>query len=425
MTLATSLLEAFSTLPDPRLEGGKEHRWSELLFIGVGTLLTGGESFSDMEDFAVMRQQWLRTFLALPGGPPSHDTFNRLFQALDPAAFAETFATWTEGLRARLAPTTAGREIVALDGKAAKRALNAGPSARCLVSAWATELGLTLGQVPVADKSNEITAVPALLRALELGGGVVSADALHCQRNTAKEIKAADADDVRALKANQGTAHAESKDYLDEAIARALPELAAWQSVEKGHGRIETRRYWQSARLDWFADKGAWEGWQSVGVVEASGEVGDQVERGAALLPEPPAGGHRPFCPGRARALGGGKQPALDARRGLRRRPKPRAHGLCRGQPGRGPAPGLEPPAPGQNAQPFHQEKTTAGGLRCGLPSRPAEILMRQPWRSRGERLFERAARSKVRRSSAERRTWCFFAGMAASLSPSTTLKKH
>ena len=213
MTIATRLLEAFSVLPDPRLARGKEHRWSELLFIAICTLLTGGESFYDMEEFVALREEWLCTFLELPGGPPSHDTFNRLFQALDPAAFAETFAIWTEGLRAALPKSE--REIVAVDGKAA----------RYLVSAWATENGLTLGQVQVADKSNEITAVTALLR--------LGVDGLRGHRRRAalpeahgQGIKEADADYVLALKSNQGTAHQEIKDALDDAIAQADPKLA-------------------------------------------------------------------------------------------------------------------------------------------------------------------------------------------------------
>jgi predicted transposase YbfD/YdcC len=288
MSIAASLLEALSELPDPRLERGKEHRWSELLFIAVCTLLTGGESFYDMEDFAAMREEWLRAFLVLPGGPPSHDTFNRLFQMLDPAAFADSFARWTEGLRGAL--PVGEREIVALDGKAARRALSAGEDTRYLVSAWATEQGLTLGQVQVADKSNEITAVPPLLRALELTGCVVTADALHCQKNTAKEIVEADADYVLALKGNQGVAHQEIKDWLDDAIARADPTLAKLETLEKGHGRIETRRYWQSADIDWFVDRAAWENLQSVGVVESTREINGKtsVERRYYLssLPE-------------------------------------------------------------------------------------------------------------------------------------------
>lgn len=129
MTIATSLLEALSELPDPRLERGKEHRWSELLFIAVCTLLTGGESSYAMEDFATLREEWLRGFLVLPGGPPSHDTFNRLFQLLAPAEFAETFARWTRVARRA----------------ATRRAVNANEDTRHLVSAWVTEQGLTLG----------------------------------------------------------------------------------------------------------------------------------------------------------------------------------------------------------------------------------------------------------------------------------------
>jgi predicted transposase YbfD/YdcC len=142
-----------------------------------------------------------------------------------------------------------------------------------LVSAWATEQGLTLGQVQTADKSNEITAVPALLRGLELAGCIVTADALHCQKATAKEIVEADADYVLALKGNQGTAHAEIKEYLDDAITRADPALAAFETVEKGHGRIETRHFWQSAHLRWFTDRAEWENLRSVGVVESTREI--------------------------------------------------------------------------------------------------------------------------------------------------------
>ena len=270
-----SLLEVFAVLPDPRIARGKEHRLVDLLVIAVCTLLTGGESFYDMAHFARLREGWLRTFLELPGGPPSHDTFNRLFAVLDPAAFAETFAAWTESVRAAL--PAGEREIVALDGKAVRRALNAGEGTRYLVSAWATENGLALGQVQVADKSNEITAVPALLRALELTGCMVTADALHCQKNTAKEIVEADADYVLALKGNQGLAHQEIKEALDDAIARADPGLATCETIEKGHGRIETRRYFQSADLGWFTDRAEWAGLASVGVVEAVRDVDGKV----------------------------------------------------------------------------------------------------------------------------------------------------
>lgn len=132
MSIATSLLEALSELPDPRLERGKEHRWSELLFIAVCTLLTGGESFYDMEDFASMREEWLRTLLVLPGGPPSQDTFNRLFQMLDPAAFAETFARWTESLRGVL-PADGGHRNAPLLAKRGRQSAKTLMRQPCLI----------------------------------------------------------------------------------------------------------------------------------------------------------------------------------------------------------------------------------------------------------------------------------------------------
>jgi predicted transposase YbfD/YdcC len=137
--------------------------------------------------------------------------------------------------------------------------------------------GLVLGQRKVEDKSNEITAVPELLRTLELSGCIVTLDAMGCQRRIAREIIEADADYVLALKGNQGTAHAEIKSYLDEAIAAGDKDLATYEQVEKGHGRLESRRYWQSARMDWFADRDQWEGLRSVGVVEAVRETGGKT----------------------------------------------------------------------------------------------------------------------------------------------------
>ena len=272
-----NLLSHFQDLPDPRVHRTREHRLLDILVIAVCTLLCGGEGFNDMEDFGRAKEDWFKTFLELPGGVPSHDTFNRVFQALDPQSFLECFVRWTQSLRAAVS-----EEIVALDGKALRRALQAGGTAPVLVSAWARENGLVLGQLKVSAKSNEITAVPELLRALELAGCIVTLDAMGCQKNIAKEIKEADAEYVLALKGNQGTVHQEVQSYLDDAITRGAKELIHLETVEKDHGRLETRRYYQSAALDWFADREKWEGLQSVGVVEAVRRVGDQpatVER--------------------------------------------------------------------------------------------------------------------------------------------------
>ena len=279
------MIEQFKTLPDPRVRGRCEHELSDVLVIALCCLLCGGRGFNDMEDFGLAKAHWFKTFLLLPNDIPRHDTFNRLFAALKPQAFLECFVRWTQSLR-----TTVAHEIVALDGKALRRALSAGQSPRYIVSAWAASNRLVLGQLKVADKSNEITAVPELLRVLELSGCIVTLDAMGCQKNIAKEIKEADADYVLALKGNQGTAHEEVKTYLDDAVARSQKttgkparspqlkeELAFLETVEKDHGRLETRRYWQSADIDWFEDRAAWEGLRTVGMVESVRQVGAQT----------------------------------------------------------------------------------------------------------------------------------------------------
>jgi predicted transposase YbfD/YdcC len=276
-----SLVEHFKDLPDPRLDRTKEHELIDLLVIGICTLLCGGETFNDMEDFGHAKQEWFKTFLSLRNGIPSHDTFNRLLAALDPEKFLDCFLRWTQSLRQAVP-----QEIVALDGKALRGALNRDQSVKYVVSAWAESNHLVLGQLKVADKSNEITAVPALLRVLELSGCIVTIDAMGCQKKIAQEIIEADADFVLALKGNQETVHQEVKTFLDQAVeekaaprlpkarlSKAAAALASLETVEKDHGRLETRRYYQSAELDWFADQGKWEGLKSVGMVEAIREI--------------------------------------------------------------------------------------------------------------------------------------------------------
>jgi len=272
-----SIIEHFKTLNDPRVDRSKDHDLIDVLVVAVCCLLCGGESFNDMEDFGQAKYQWFRTFLKLRNGIPSHDTFNRVFQALDPKEFLDCFLSWTQSLRQAV-----GQEIVALDGKALRRAIKNKQSPKYIVSAWANSNNLVLGQLQVDEKSNEITAVPELLRVLELAGCIVTLDAMGCQKKIAKEIIEADADYVLALKGNQEKVHEEVKAFLDSTVEEqkkqrpkgaVLPqELAALQkceTVEKDHGRMEIRRYYQSSYLDWFADKSKWEGLQSVGMVES------------------------------------------------------------------------------------------------------------------------------------------------------------
>jgi predicted transposase YbfD/YdcC len=279
-----SLIAHFQDLPDPRVNRTQDHDLIDLLIIAICTLLCGGETFNDMEDFGRAKQAWFKTFLSLRSGIPSHDTFNRLFAALDPKAFLDCFLRWTQSVRQAVP-----QEIVALDGKALRRAMNKDQTLKYVVSAWAEHNGLVLGQLKVADKSNEISAVPQLLRVLELSGCIVTVDAMGCQKKIAKEIVEADADYVLALKGNQETVHQEVKTFLDQTLAEqqgprlpgaklspAAATLAAWQTVEKDHGRLEIRRYYQSAQLAWFADLQKWEGLRSVGMVEAVRQIDGQ-----------------------------------------------------------------------------------------------------------------------------------------------------
>jgi len=267
------LVECFEGLPDPRMDRTRKHNLVDILVIGLATILTGGDSFTDMELFGRTRLDWFKTFLELPNGIPSHDTFNRVFSALDPYAFLDCFAQWVQGI----CPTFSD-EVVAIDGKALRRALNAGESIPYIVSAWASENGLVLGQVKVDEKSNEITAIPELLRVLLLKGCIVTIDAMGCQKHIAANIIDQHADYVLALKGNHATVHDEVRTFFQEAVAPCAIQCAETaqadkmdfhQTIDKGHGRIETRRYWHSTDIDWFQDKDLWKGLTSFGMVES------------------------------------------------------------------------------------------------------------------------------------------------------------
>ncbi len=265
-----NLKDHFAPLPDPRVGPAKRHELLDILMIAVCAMLCGAEGFTEIAQCGRCKAEWFKSWLALPHGIPSHDTFNRVFGLIDPAKFRDCFLAWTQSLR----QVVVG-ELVALDGKTLRHSRARGHGPIHLVNVWAARNRLVLGQLKVDDHSNEITALPPLLRALELAGCVVTVDAMGCQKTVAKEIHEADADYVLALKGNQGTLHAEVQAFLDDAHARGFAGLAHQftQTLEKDHGRIETRRYWITEAIAWLADRPQWEALRSVGMVEAVREV--------------------------------------------------------------------------------------------------------------------------------------------------------
>lgn len=276
-----SIILILGELQDPRIERARKHHLTDILFIALCTVICGGESFQDMEVFGKSKEPWLRQYLELPNAIPSHDTFNRVFQLLDPHAFQDCLIRWTQATRKKITG-----EIVAIDGKAQRRARNKNENLHYIVNAWAGTNRLLLGQYKVKEKSNEITAIPELLRILELSGCIITCDAMGCQKTIAREIIEADADYVLALKGNHETAHEEISEYLDDLVTekqkprdpRAAPlpiEVQLFQSYteeEKGHGRKTTWHYHQSDQIDWFEEKGEWERLKSVGMVETHTE---------------------------------------------------------------------------------------------------------------------------------------------------------
>jgi predicted transposase YbfD/YdcC len=270
---AATIMEHFQSLPDPRVDRTKEHRLTDILSIAICAVIAGADSWVAIERFGHAKAAWLQSFLALPNGIPSHDTFGRVFAALDPVAFAECFQHWLAGV----AQATAGR-VVAIDGKTLRHAFDtaSAKAAIHLVSAWASHNHLLLGQVKTEAKSNEITAIPSLLKLLELQGCIVTIDAMGCQKAIARQITTQEADYVLALKENHLTAYEEVSTFLDTAVAGGFGRYPYdyHETIDGDHGRIEVRRVWSTSAIDWFADREQWPGLGSVGLVEAQRTVG-------------------------------------------------------------------------------------------------------------------------------------------------------
>jgi predicted transposase YbfD/YdcC len=267
-----SITHHFANLADPRLHRRRRHQLLDIIAIAICGVICGCKSWGEIAVYGRKKADWLQTFLELPGGIPSKDTFRRVFARIKPAAFQSCFRGWMQALA-----TTLGVKQIAIDGKTVRRSHDrgAGKSALHLVSAWATANHLTLGQVAVSDKSNEITAIPRLLELLDLSGAVVTIDAMGCQKDIARQVREGDGHYVLAVKDNQERLMEDVQACFAAELDKAEGEssYSYHETVERGHGRMENRQYFTSESPSGIRDQALWEDLRTVSMVVSERRV--------------------------------------------------------------------------------------------------------------------------------------------------------
>lgn len=290
-----AIVDHFFDLPDPRVDRTKKHPLVDILFIALCAVISGADGFVEIADFGRARIDWFRQYLELPNGIPVHDTFARVFARLDPAAFSQCFVNWMRALQEE----TDGR-VVAIDGKTLRRSFDkaTGNAAIHMVSAFASQNSLVLGQVKVNEKSNEITAIPDLLTLLDLENAIVTIDAMGTQKNIAYQIVTAGADYILALKDNHPNLNADVRAVFERAMAESWRDAqdqgiphTRFQTRDHDHGRIETRTCWAMECPDWVQDYQEWKGLRSIVLIQShrstkQGETQDQRFYISSLPPE-------------------------------------------------------------------------------------------------------------------------------------------
>ncbi len=270
-----SLFDSLDQVPDPRRERTKLHQLVDILVIAVCATICAAETWEEIAEFGQAKESWFKKFLALPNGIPSHDTFRRVFLLINPKKFQESVLMWV-----RSVAQMRGGELVSIDGKQVRgaRSQDSKEGLR-MVSAWAAEQRLVLGQLKTQEKSNEITAIPLLLELLELRGCIVTIDAMGCQTEIAARIISQGADYVLSLKGNQGKLHEEVAEYFGWALETNFKglEYDSGRTLEKDHGRIEERRCWVTEDTEWFTEKAEWAGLRCFIMIEAERQVVGQA----------------------------------------------------------------------------------------------------------------------------------------------------
>jgi len=270
----SSITEFFMPLEDPRVARTQRHAFQSIIVIAICAIVCGADSWVAVEEYGKAKLEWFKTFLDLENDIASHDTFGRVFAALDPDKFCECFMKWIE----YLAKTVLG-DIISIDGKTLRKSFDKASSKAAIhmVSAWSSANQLVLGQIKTEDKSNEITAIPKLLELIVVKGAIVTIDAMGCQKKIVEKIIDKEADYVIGLKGNQGNLLEEVEDYFKYADSNNYAGITHdyYEEIDAGHGRIETRRVWSTGDIDWSEEKNKWKGLDSIVKVESTREIGD------------------------------------------------------------------------------------------------------------------------------------------------------
>ena len=260
---SASFEQHFQELPDPRVERTRKHPLINIVFMAVCGVLSGANSIAAIHEFALDRRSWFARYLDLTNGIPSEDTIGRVLARVDPGAFEKCLLSWIQAVQ----EVTAHR-LVSIDGKTLRGSadIERGRAAIHMVSAWATENKLSLGQVVVGEKTNEITAIPELLQLLEISGALVTIDAMGCQKAIADQIRQREADYALAVKENQPTLYEEVEGAIAEALEQDAGDIDEHRTIETGHGRQETRTYAIFPKPDSVDPEGLWRDLSAVGI---------------------------------------------------------------------------------------------------------------------------------------------------------------
>jgi len=262
----------FGIIKDTRQQAKVRHKLIDILFISVAATIANASDWEEVEIFAKKREEWFRKFLELPNGIPSHDTFERVFRWIEPKQFEKCFVHWVREIAA-----LTDRSIVAIDGKTMRGAFDTEDkkSPIHIVSAWASENGMIMGQVKTDEKSNEITAIPELLDLIFVKNCIITIDAMGTQTKIAEKIINKKADYVLALKGNQPNLHQDVVDFFEDAEKTNFHELKVKSSItsDKDHGRIEVRKYYLVEDIDWLSMKNEWKGLKSIGMAIRECEI--------------------------------------------------------------------------------------------------------------------------------------------------------